>query len=97
MAFTTLAFSELFHMIGMSDVKKSFIHIFKDKNKMMFIAFFLGICLQLLVIEVPFLQKIFNTSNLTLRMWIWTAILSLIPLFMHEILNLGRRIFKKKL
>ncbi len=97
MAFTTLAFSELFHMVGMSDVKKSFVHVFKDKNVMMLIAFILGISLQLLVIEVPFLQKIFDTANLTAKMWLWTAILSLIPLFMHEILNLGRRIFKKKL
>ena len=34
MAFTALAFGELFHMLGMSDVNHSFIHVFKDKNWM---------------------------------------------------------------
>lgn len=62
MAFTTLAFAELFHMLGMSNVNKSFVHIFKNKNWMMAIAFFAGIALQLLVIEVPAFRAVFNTN-----------------------------------
>ena len=39
MAFTTLAFSELFHMLGISNIKRSIIFVFKNKNMMMLIAF----------------------------------------------------------
>ncbi|MCI7040252.1 MAG: cation-translocating P-type ATPase, partial [Mollicutes bacterium] len=38
MAFTTLAFSELFHMLGMSNMDKSVFTIFKNKNYMMLVA-----------------------------------------------------------
>ncbi len=85
MAFTTLAFAELFHMLGMSNVNKSFVHIFKNKNYMMAIAFFIGIALQLLVIEVPVIRAIFNTANLSSNEWIITLLLSISPLFIHEV------------
>ena len=88
MAFTALAFGELFHMLGMSDIKHSFVHVFKDKNWMMAIAFFAGIILQLLVIEVSGISKVFSTSNLSLQEWLWTALLSLVPLILHEIIVL---------
>lgn len=86
MAFTTLAFAELFHMLGMSNVGRSFVRVFKNKNWMMAIAFALGVALQLFVIEVPFMQKIFNTADLTTSEWLITAGLSLIPLIAHEII-----------
>ena len=88
MAFTTLAFSELFHMIGMSNIKKSFVHVFKDKNYMMALAFILGILLQLAVIEIPGISSIFSTANLSINEWIATAILSILPLVIHEIVVL---------
>lgn len=96
MAFTTLAFGELLHMIGMSDIHHSVITILKRKNYMMFIAFCVGIILQLLVIEVPGINAVFNTANLTLIEWIITAILSLITLIIHEIIVFVKYILKKK-
>lgn len=95
MAFTTLAFSELFHMIGMSNVKKSFVSVFKSKNIMLLIAFILGISLQLLVIEVPGIRDVFSTFNLNLTEWIVTAILSILPLIAHEIVVLVLKIKAK--
>lgn len=100
MAFTTLAFAELFHMLGMSNVNKSFVHIFKNKNYMMVIAFFVGIALQLLVIEVPAIRAVFDTANLDVKEWIITMALSISPLLIHEIVIfvkfLKQRIIKKR-
>ncbi len=96
MSFTALALGELFHMIGMSDVRHSFVHVFKDKNLMMLIAFVFGFLLQLLVIEVPAVRAVFSTENLNLVEWLWTALVSLIPLILHEIIVLIMYIKKKK-
>lgn len=85
MAFTTLALCELFHMLGMSNVQRSFIHIFKDKNWMLFIAFFLGIALQLFVVQTPGVKEVFSTYSLTGVEWGIMLGLSLLPLIVHEI------------
>ncbi|MFA6755993.1 MAG: cation-translocating P-type ATPase [Bacilli bacterium] len=95
MAFTTLAFAELFHMLGMSNVRKSFVKIFKNKNYMMALAFFLGIGLQLLVIEVPGISTVFNTANLSWIEWGLTLGLSITPLLVHEIVVLFNFIKRK--
>ena len=88
MAFITLAFSELMHMIGMSDVKHSFIHIFKDKNWMMALAFIVGISLQIFVVMVPGVNQVFKTSQLSISEWLIALGLCLIPLVIHEFLVL---------
>ena len=85
MAFTTLAVAELFHMLGMSNVRRSFIRVFKNKNTMMAIAFAVGLLLQLAVIEISFLGAIFSTRNLEPVEWLLTCILSLLPLVVHEL------------
>lgn len=89
MAFTTLALSELFHMVGMSDLKRSFVHVFKDKNWMMLIAFVIGIVLQLFVIETPGVQDVFSVAtgeyNLDGFEWGMTILFSIFPLIIHEL------------
>ena len=85
MAFTTLALSELFHMIGMSNMNRSFVHVFKNKNWMMLVAFLVGLALQLLVVEVPVFNDFFSTSNFDGFEWIITACLAIVPLIIHEI------------
>ena len=95
MAFTTLAFSELAHMVGMSDVNRSFVHVFKDKNWMMLVAFLVGVVLQLFVIETPGVQDVFDTANLSGAEWGITIALSFIPLVLHEVIVLFHYIRKK--
>ena len=98
MAFTTLAVSELFHMLGMSTQKLSVVQIFKNKNKMLFLAFFLGIGLQFLVIYTPGVKEIFktNTANpLGWEEWLITAALSILPLVVHEVIVLVNKIKAK--
>lgn len=84
MAFTTLALCELFHMLGMSNVNRSFIHVIKDKNWMLFIAFFIGIVLQLFVVQTPGVKDVFSTYSLTGIEWGIMLGLSLLPLIVHE-------------
>lgn len=95
MAFTTLAFGELFHMVGMSNVNKSFVTVFKNKNWMMLIAFAAGIALQLFVIETPVVQDIFSTANLTASEWGITLGFSVLPLVIHELVVLFKFLKKK--
>jgi Ca2+-transporting ATPase len=86
MAFTGLALAELFHMLGMANPNRSFIHVFKSKNWMMLIAFVVGFALQLFVINMPGVQDIFSTVNLEVSEWLILGALSLIPLITHEII-----------
>lgn len=85
MAFVALAISELVHMVGMSNQNRSFVHVFKNKNWMMLIAFVAGLGLQLFVIEVPFMQQIFSTANLSWQEWLITVSMCITPLVVHEI------------
>jgi Ca2+-transporting ATPase len=95
MAFTTLAVSELFHMLGVSNFYRSFIHIFKKKNTMMYVAFFAGIALQLFVIEVPGVNLVFDTYNIDWKEWLITCSMSVLPLVAHEIFVFFYRLRKK--
>lgn len=85
-AFTTLSLSQLFHMIGMSNVKNRLFNIIKGKNYVMLLALVIGIVLQVLVTEVPFLIEVFKTSSLSLSEWIYLLLISSFPLIMHEIM-----------
>jgi len=91
MSFTALAFAELFHMLGMSGNTESFITIFKKKNKMLALAFIAGILLQLFVILVPGVQKVFSTCSLEPIEWIITFTAGLVPLICHEIVTLIKK------
>ena len=97
MAFTTLAFSELFHMLGMSNMDKSVFTIFKNKNYMMLVAFIVGVALQLFVVEVPGVRDVFNTAGdkMNWTHWLITMAMSLLPLIVHEIVILVKLIIKK--
>ena len=96
-AFTTLAFSELFHMLGMSNMDKSVFTIFKNKNYMMLVAFIVGVALQLFVVEVPGVRDVFNTAGdkMNWTHWLITMAMSLLPLIVHEIVILVKFIIKK--
>ena len=91
-AFTVLGVSELFHMLGMVNLKKSFIHVFKSKNIMLPIAFVFGLGMQILVTEIPFLEHAFETTGLTIVEWLQLAALSTTPLIVHEIVVLFQKL-----
>ena len=97
MAFTTLAFGELLHMLGMHNVNHSFVSVFKSGNYMMALAFFVGIALQLAVIEIPAVRTVFSTADLTVSEWLITAVCSLCPLIWHEVCVIFKKIRRAKL
>lgn len=83
-AFTVLGLSQLFHAIGMRDVDRSFFRMNAADNPLMLVALAVGIGLQLLVTEVPFLVAAFQTAKLTFAEWGVLLGLSMIPLLAHE-------------
>ena len=95
-AFTTLGISQLFHAIGMRNYDKSLFQMSHVDNPAMIGAFSLGLLLQLLVTEIPFLTEMFETSRLTLREWANLILLSMVPLLSHEVIVLGKKIFRKQ-
>ena len=95
MAFVALSISELMHMLGTSVGNRSFIQVFKNKNWMMLIAFLVGLGLQILVVEIPFMQSMFSTTNLEWYEWLVTAAMCLLPLIIHEVIVFINWIKKK--
>ncbi|MFA5421802.1 MAG: calcium-translocating P-type ATPase, PMCA-type [Bacilli bacterium] len=94
-AFSVLGISQLFHMLGMTDTKKSFVHIFKSRNWLLLVAFVFGLGMQILITEIPFLENFFDTAELTLVEWLDVIGLSVVPLAIHEIIVLIKFIQKK--
>ena len=97
-AFSVLAISQLFHMLGMSNLRESFVKVFTKKNWMMALAFAVGIALQLAVVEIPFLNNAFKTHNFDGFEWGIAFGLAVVPLALHEIvifINYLKKKFKK--
>jgi Ca2+-transporting ATPase len=92
-AFTVLAMSQVFHMVGMTDIKHSFINVFRSKNWMLLVAFVAGFGLQVLVTEVNPLALVFGTTKLQGMEWLELIGLAIVPLVVHEILA---PVFRKK-
>ena len=85
MAFVTLSVSELFRAYTVRSEKVSLFRIGVFSNKYMQYAIAFSLTLIILVVNVPFLQPIFNTHFLTPREWLVVGGLSLIPAIAEEI------------
>ncbi len=94
-AFTILGISQLFHAIGMRNVKKSVFRMNHLSNRMMVAAFIIGFALQIAVTEIPFLTDMFGTVELSLREWCILTVLATVPLWFHEIFVLIGFVRKK--
>lgn len=94
-AFTVLGMAQLFHAIGMRDVETSLFRMNHLENRLMMVAFFVGIGLQLTVTEIPHFIALFGTCRLSVLEWVKLLVLSSMPLLAHELLILlsytGRR------
>ena len=94
-AFCVLGISELFHMIGMTSIRKSFVHNFTSKNWLLWVAFVVGIGLQIAVVNIPGLNTFFKCYPLDIAHWGIVFALSSAPLVVHEIVALVLYIRKK--
>lgn len=94
-AFCVLGISELFHMIGMTSIRKSFVHNFTSKNWLLWVAFVVGIGLQIAVVNIPGLNTFFKCAQLDWAHWGYVFALSSAPLVVHEIVALVLYIRKR--
>ena len=96
LAFCTLAMSELFHAIGMRDTENSVFRFNHLDNKVMILALAVGVVCQVAVTEIPFLMELFGTERMTGKMWLFTVVISLLPVLVHEIWVIIKKITSKK-
>ena len=87
-AFCVLSLSELFHMLGMTSLKKSFVHNFWSKNWLLWVSFIVGVALQVAVVNIPGLNSFFSCYPLDIAHWGIIIALSVAPLVVHEIVAL---------
>jgi Ca2+-transporting ATPase len=85
MAFVTLSLCELFRAYTVRSERASLFRIGVFSNRYMQYAVGLSLGLLLLVVNLPFLQPIFNTHFLTLEEWGIVVGLALIPAIAEEI------------
>ena len=95
MAFCVLGISELFHMLGMTSIRKSFVHNFWSKNWLLWVSFVVGIGLQIAVVQIPGLNSFFKCFPLDIKHWGIVFALSAAPVVVHEIIVLILFIIKK--
>ncbi len=96
-AFSTLAVSQLFNAIGMRNLNRSIFKFNHLENRMMIIAFTVGMVLQISVTEIPWLISVFGTVELSLREWISIIALSTAPLWFHELFVFVKFLRRKKI
>lgn len=83
MAFVTLSFLELVHSFNIRTDESVFkVGIFK--NIYLTGAVILGIILELIVILIPQIANIFDVVLLNKEQWIYTIIISILPIFIME-------------
>lgn len=91
-AFTVLGMSQLFHAVGMRDMACSVFRMNHKDNKLMFVAFSVGLALQFAVTRVPFLVRAFGTAWLSMGEWMLLAVLAAFPMLAHEFLVLAGKL-----
>ena len=83
MAFVSLGMLELVHVFNIRS-EGSIFKIDLFSNKYLIGAFLLGAVLQISVVVVPQFASIFEVQNLTKEQWLYTAIISIMPIFIME-------------
>ena len=83
MAFVSLGFLELVHSFNIRS-EESIFKIGVFKNLYLIGALIVGILLQTVVVVVPIFAKIFNVVPLNNAQWIYTIIISILPILIME-------------
>ena len=83
MAFVCLSLLELIHSFNIRS-EKSILKIGLFKNVYLIGAVALGILMQVLVVAIPMLAKIFSVVPLNSTQWIYVSIISVLPIVIME-------------
>ena len=99
MAFVSLGMLELVHSFNIRSEDTSIFEIGLFKNKYLLFSFLIGLILQIGVVTIPPIAKIFNVVRLDITQWFITALISILPIIiieikkkMHELL-FGKRVY----
>ncbi len=96
MAFVTLSLCELFRAYTVRSERVSIFKLGIFSNKYMQYAVGLSILLLMLVVNVPFLQPIFNTHSLALKEWMIVLGLAILPAIAEEFTKMYLRAQDRK-
>ena len=96
MAFVTLSLCELFRAYTVRSERASLFRLGVFSNKFMQYAVGMSVFLLLVVVNVPFLHGIFNTSFLAVKEWLVVLGLALIPAISEEITKYFLRVKDRK-
>ncbi|HRD01075.1 MAG TPA: calcium-translocating P-type ATPase, SERCA-type [Candidatus Saccharicenans sp.] len=86
-AFIVLAVAQLFHALNSRHQMKSIFELGVFTNMKLIYALLISLFLQLSVVYVPFMQKIFKTENLAAFDWVLVLILSSLPFWTMELVK----------
>jgi Ca2+-transporting ATPase len=95
-AFCMLGMVEIIQAYGMRDSENSIFKIKPFDNKVMILAFFVGLIGQIAVTEIPFLSNIFGTVALSFKEWGYIILAALSNVVLHELIVIGKKIKNKK-
>lgn len=95
MAFATLTLSQLFHAFDVRSEGRSLFQIGLFTNKSMNEAFLIGLAMQMSVLCLPPLQKIFSVVFLTPIQWLAVLGLAVAPVVICELEKLARRLLRR--
>ena len=101
MAFVTLGMLELVHSFNIKS-EESIFKVGIKNNKYLIGAFILGTILQVGVVLIPQIAKIFMLSTLNAKAWIYTILISISPIFIIEVqkklneIKFGKTIYKTR-
>ncbi len=93
-AFVSMAFFQLFNTFNMRSLRQSLFKLGLGSNKYLLFGFFISFILQLLIVEVPFLSRIFYFEPLNFFEWLLIIILSSLVFWFGEIYKFYR--YRKK-
>jgi ATPase, P-type (transporting), HAD superfamily, subfamily IC len=93
-AFIVLSVAELFHALNSRSQMKSLFKLGVFSNLKLIYALLISLFLQLSVVYLPFLQKIFRTQNLTAFDWVLVVGLSSLPLWAMELVKFLNKRFR---
>jgi Ca2+-transporting ATPase len=88
MAFAVLSFSQLFHAFNVRSNKLSIFRLGLFSNRKLIGAVLASSLLQLAVMFIPILSKLFHVVGLDLGQWAYVVLLSSMPILVVEILKL---------
>ncbi len=88
MAFTTMAFGQLLHILNVRQKNRFGLNLSLFSNPYLIIAFFSSSLLQLIAVYVPFFNDIMGTIPIKAELWPWIALGAIIPTLVIQGLRL---------